>query len=106
MFHPVGVVFVTEAGSQSAADPHAGVYLLREQGASIAGEEASVEIGDKLADTVVLKKHTGILTLWLKGVAGCFLCSFFRTKLLQKTNSRHLLFVIFSGWPYFANWSC
>jgi hypothetical protein len=41
VLHAGGVAFIPEACSQSAADCEPGVYLLQEQGASVAGEEAS-----------------------------------------------------------------
>jgi hypothetical protein len=97
MLHAGGFAFIPEACSQSAADSQPGVYLLQEQGASVAGEEASGEIGDNLAGAEVLKKHRGILTLCLAGVGSCCFCSLFHTKRVQKTNSRHVFFVIFSG---------
>ena len=84
MLQPVGVAFILEAGSQSAADTQTGVDLLQEQGASVAGEEPSGEIGYNLARTGVLKKHRGILTLCVAGVGSCFLCSLFHTRLLQE----------------------
>jgi hypothetical protein len=62
-FHPVGVACLLEADSQSAADTQTSVALLQEQGASVAGEEPSGEIGDNFARTEALKKHRGILTL-------------------------------------------
>jgi hypothetical protein len=59
VLHAGGVAFIPEACSQSAADSQPGVYLLQEQGASVAGGEASGEIGDNLAGAGVLEKESG-----------------------------------------------
>ncbi len=84
MLQPAGVAFILEAGSQSAADTQTGVDLLQAQGASVAGEEPSGEIGDNFTRTEVLKKQRGFLTFCLAGVGRCFLCSLFYTIILQE----------------------
>ena len=81
---PVGVAFIIEADSQSAADTQAGVDLLQEQGASVVGEEPSGESGDNFARTEVLKKHRGTLTLCLTRDGNYLLFSLFHTKRLQE----------------------
>jgi hypothetical protein len=76
----------------------AGVDLLQEQGASVAGEEASGEIGDNLARSGVLKMHRGILTLCVPE-GGSFFCGVCYTPCFyKKYNSRNRWVVFFSGW--------
>ena len=87
MLQPVRVAFILAAGSQSAADTQTSVALLQERGTSVAGEEASGEIGNNFACTEVLKKYRGILTLYLTGAGSFLLFSLFHTKYLQENQT-------------------